>query len=478
MFASNLARLLFNLMDRADMSHPIGPDMLKRIDSLRQYRRLPPGRENHSTRLTDEHIANAILGLVVENPGWAGLGSKVLAGLRPVGGVEASFRKAKSLSEAIQILIADEEARAELVSLSISGAEFAINSNGSAQLTYTHDGQMRTAFYVSDMAVSLMQPGAEVGFSQHPLYAPMSRQTVFNRKFFEKIARDVEISRQLADLRPASDGSEYDAEEAEQRRREKLGVRPGSNYLTLGVDNQVTWPQEETLVTFDGYTMVLMPKTKEHMQSISIDLTANRLSMEDARTVVNRFLSIMTWCCDQFAIVQDGWAGSPIPQPVSRRDLAFSTAPYWVFDRKIPKEPNTQRALALFREARNAEQNGLVSYAVLNYYKIIELLGAERNAPRRWIKAAYPDVEKELPPHVLKAFDEERGQETPEAHIYKAYRLAVAHAGAKSESQTISDPDKADELKRLHLGAEVLHLLARRFIETELKVSDSMYSGD
>jgi hypothetical protein len=140
-----------------------------------------------------------------------------------------------------------------------------------------------------------------------------------------------------------------------------------------------------------------LPKTKEHIQSINIDLTANKLTMREASTVMNLFLSLMTWCDDQFAVAQDGWAGSPVPSPVPRRNLAFTTTPYWLFDPKISSDNDALRALALYREARNAEQNYLVSYAVIT---------------------------------------------------------------------------------RLHIAAEILRELARQFISTELKVSDSMYSGD
>src|SRR3546814_10684685 len=94
---------------------------------------------------------------------------------------------------------------------------------------------------------------------------------------------------------PIGDGSEYDKADAEKARRERLGATPSSYFLNIGVDNQVTWPREETLITFDRYKLVLMPKTKDHVQSIHIDLHANRLSMEEARTVINRLLSLMTW---------------------------------------------------------------------------------------------------------------------------------------------------------------------------------------
>src|SRR3546814_20039796 len=93
---------------------------------------------------------------------------------------------------------------------------------------------------------------------------------------------------------PIGDGSEYDKADAEKARRERLGATPSSYFLNIGVDNQVTWPREETLITFDRYKLVLMPKTKDHVQSIHIDLHANRLSMEEARPVIKERKSVVS----------------------------------------------------------------------------------------------------------------------------------------------------------------------------------------
>jgi len=110
-------------------------------------------------------------------------------------------------------------------------------------------------------------------------------------------------------------------------------VRNGSRFLNVGVDNQVTWPKEEKLVKFDRYHLALIPKTRDNVQSVNMDLTANGLDDREAMTVINRFLSVMSWCDDNFAIAQHGWSGNPVPVPVSKRDLAFTTAYDYIFDR-------------------------------------------------------------------------------------------------------------------------------------------------
>ena len=259
MYASDLASFLFETIHQADVSHPSWQDFETRMEALRNYGRLPRGRENHATLLSDVHIAAAILGLASDKPGWAGHASLVLGKLRPIGGPDASFRKAPTLITAIEELLRDESARKQLLMVSLSSAESGTNANGAARILHIEDGKTRSANFVSDMALSLLGRGAEKDFNEHHLHSPITRQITFNKRFFEKLAQHSAAVRRLKPG-PMSDGREYDAEAAEKRRQQKLGVKPGSRYFNVGVDNQVTWPKEETLVQFDQYTMVLFPK--------------------------------------------------------------------------------------------------------------------------------------------------------------------------------------------------------------------------
>ena len=194
-------------------------------------------------------------------------------------------------------------------------------------LLYDQDGERRQVFFVPKLAASLLAPGREIEFDpeKHRLNAAAAQEMTFTQEFFRWLARECERAKLLPSP-PEGDGSEYNAEEAQEERYRKLGVRRGSRFLNIGVDNQVTWPSEEKLIKFDRYTLVLFPKTKDHVQSVHMDLAANRLDDREAMTVINRFLSIMAWCDDNFAVAQGGWSGNPLPVPVPKRDLAFTTA--------------------------------------------------------------------------------------------------------------------------------------------------------
>lgn len=471
MLASNLSHILLELCNGSDVSPETNSEINERFESLRSYAKLPRGRENRTTQLTDEQIVNALLGLVPSRPGWAGHVVAVIGKLKPVGGKAEAFGDAISITDALIYILTDQKARSSIIAVRLSVAEAATNSHGLAVITYDDQGVRKELSFVKGESLSLLQTGASLDADKRN--SPISRELVFNQRFFDQLANRIIITRANA-LQPAGDGSEYDKEDAENARRLRLGVTNSSNYLNIGVDNQVTWPKDEMLIEFDRYKLVLMPKTKENVQSVHIDLNANKLTMVEARTVINRFLSLLTWCDDQYAILQDGWSGNPVPVPVAKRDLAFTTTHQWVFKRSIPLSDEAQRALAIYREGRNAEQNFMISYAVLSYFKVLEVHYSDSKKLCSWIARTFPLIQKNLSESFISDFLELCGEEGLDQYLWKACRVAVAHVREKLPS----DPDIAQELQRLNNAATIMRQLARHFIMIELNVSDSPFGSN
>lgn len=474
MFAKNLEHLLAECCRQSDVS-PVDPtDIAVRFHSLRGSGKLPRRRVNRELPLGPAEIAAATLGLVPANPSWAGHAAVILGDLRPVGGAAASFHGAERLTTAVEHLLTDPLQRDDFLLLTLSVSERFTNSNGAATLVYRKGKVRRRADFVSKMAVSLLQPGAERNFEIDNMHAPVSKGVVFNRAYFDRVEAAVAQSAAFPGP-PAGDGSEYDEEEALQARYQALGVQTKSRFLNVGIDTQVTWPHQEILVQFDRYHLVLMPKTQEHTQSIHVDLRANRLTDREALTIINRFLSVLAWCGDQFAVSQGGWSGTSVPVPVPRRTLAFVTAHGWPFDRRIPPSGEARRALALYREGRNAEETALVSHAVLSYFKIIEIRHPTGPKAKKWIASTFSTVSGSAGDDPeMKRFLSACGSEAPEEYIYTACRVAVAHASTKRPS----DVDDVEEISRLDSASYVLRLLARLLISQELGVSAQTYSGD
>lgn len=447
-------------------------DLPERFERLRGYGLLPGGRAKNSRELSLEEIVAGMLGLAAAKPGFAGLAAKLLNDLRPVGGAVAGFNRCPTFGKAVEAILQHTATLQTLVEVRVSESEIYANSHCRASITYMAAGTILTAHYVGPSAVSLLQPGAEKDFDARALISSVITEMVLFPDFFRSIASGIQDSN--ADFSQDSAPEDETEEQYRERRAAKLGLTRGSRFLNVAVDTQVTWPGAETVVRFRGHRLVLLPKTRDNTTSVHIDLHGERLSDEQARTLVNEFLSVLTWCDDQFAVLQDGWSGTPVPVAVPRRDLAFATAHQWVFDRQIPAATEARKALAIYREGRNAEQNYLVGYAVLCYYKIVEVKHRSTGDAKRWFRDNFELLRQEgrLADRIAR-FDAIRGEKPAHEYLWQACRSAVAHAN----KPFLGDPDDSHELRRLHVAASILRELARRFIRNELGVSDCVYDG-
>ncbi len=474
MFARGLEALLADEARKTGLAQRSPDDLPQRFESLRGYALLPRGREKNVKHLSFPEIVAGILSLATVKPGFAGFAAEVLGSLSPVGGTDASFKGSGTFGKAIERLLEDPATSNSLLEVRVSDSEIYTNSHGRATIVYRSGDNIFTAHYGSHLARSALEPGAEKTFNSRDFISSVVTEMVFYPPFFRRLANQLKREASLPPVVIPIDPRDEDEEARKEERAERLGLKPNSSFLNAGVDSQVTWPREETVVIFEGYKLILLPKTRENTTSVHIDLHGQRISSEDALTLMNRFLSLMTWCDDQFAICQYGWSGNPIPVAVRKRDLAFTTATHWTFDRKIPRSPEARKALAIYREARNAQQNYLISYAVLSYCKIVELRHKGKSEARTWFGKNYEALKQGTNlSREIGSFEKACGTEKPHDYLYRACRTAVAHANKPFST----DPDDLHELRRLHVAADILQALARRFIANELGVSDCSFDG-
>lgn len=472
MISKQLEWILAEKLRKTDISGRNTIEMPKRFESLRGYGLLPRGEDQNRRHLTGLEAAAGILSITTVQPGYSGLASKVLLGLCPVGGTGASFHQATNFGNALEILLTEPDALASILEVRVTSSEVGTNNNGLATVVYMADGHQKTAYYIGSTAVSVLQPGAEVIFDPRA-FSSIVAETIFYRSFFKRVSSELKNKTPLLVTTFADDADEAERERQREERIRNLGIKPGARYLNVGVDNHVDWPKLETKVDFEGHTLVLMPKTREHTTSVHIDLHHERLNEEEASTLINRFLSMMAWCDDHYAIMQEGWSGNPIPVAVPRRNLAFTTTTHWIFNRSSPTSKEAKRAVSIYREGLNAEYNFMVGYAVLAYYKIIELKYGNDSAQKEWLKENYKALKEQgFNPDVVASFEAKCGNK-PEDYLYRACRTAVAHANTPFSY----DPDDVGEIRRLHIAADILRPLARKFIRDELGVSDVMYDG-
>lgn len=464
MFAKSLERVLRRLLTGADLTGVDAEDLAVRFDALRGSAFLPRGRERRDSRLTSLQIANAVLGLTAQRPRWAAQACAVLARLQPIGGANAPALREASLRELIARLLDDETARDALLHLRLSVSESGQNAHGSATAMFQTPDGPRASSYVSGFATSALA-GAQEAFDSERRFARASRDLVLNRRFFVELARAIAWSANTPE--PEGDGSEYDADDVHRARMGRLRIGANAFVLNMAVDTHAAWPREETLITFEGIRLILMPPTRETVTSIHVDLHGNKVSSEAAQTVIRRFLSVLAWEDDQYAVLGDGWAGNSAPVAVSRPQQAFATAEPWLPPLRGPRDDRANRALAHYRAGCNAEHAGLVTYAVLSFYKVLEVRFRRKEQIPKWIVRNLDAVRTEYGREDTWArFDAARGEQSAEDYIRIAYRHAAAHASMG----TPSDEDETQELVRLNTGADVLRALARKLLVDELGI--------
>jgi hypothetical protein len=166
-------------------------EITQRFQKARDCSLLPKSRGEHAELLSNEQIAAAMLSLVPDRLGYAGLYGKALANLKPVGGPDASFQGAKTLGEAVAAAIAQP---APLLELRVLDGEFGMNAYGYAEMHHTNG----VAQYVHGNHLSLMTKGAERGFDPHKEIRdfPIQRWVTFQASAFMTISRKVMDARQ------------------------------------------------------------------------------------------------------------------------------------------------------------------------------------------------------------------------------------------------------------------------------------------
>ncbi len=170
--------------------------MAERIEKLHGYGLLPQGRGKNLKHLSLTEVASGILSVVTVQPGFAGLAVKVLMGLCPVGGIEASFVRCSTFGKAIEVILTDPDVLSSLIKVRVSDSEIGTNSNGLAAIDYVAGDTIKTAYYIGSTAVSVLQPWCGENIRSGVKFSPVVTETVFYPSFFKRLDR--ELKRKMA----------------------------------------------------------------------------------------------------------------------------------------------------------------------------------------------------------------------------------------------------------------------------------------
>lgn len=237
------------------------------------------------------------------------------------------------------------------------------------------------------------------------------------------------------------------------------------DWLNLKVDGSAAWPNEETKITFGGCELVLLPATRKTEQSAHVNLS--KISDEEAFTVVNRFLSILSWCDGVPMEVDDGvicgrtWNPMPISRDMNRS--VGSCAFGYPFYRDIATDNKVTLALALYREARTINS---IPYAFLGYYKILNIWWSDRTDRKSKMNELVEGI-RDILPKLTDRYVTGRinclsqSENDIPRYLHDSCRCAVAHANV---APTV-DPDNWSDIKRLAADLEIIRAVAEHLIE-------------
>jgi len=232
-------------------------------------------------------------------------------------------------------------------------------------------------------------------------------------------------------------------------------------WLTVAIESGIFWPTKERTVSYDGHDFLLRPETDEDAPSVALGYDAS-LQDEQALLLIRRFLSALAWIergkiRERFTFGTGGRPGRVSKSPGARMINPFFRVDYL----PVPADERSQRCLALYREALNANS---VPFQFLGFYKIINVLYESGRDQKNWINSTIPKITDHLALERLK----EIRQLTSDvgSYLYESGRCAVAHAYA----QPVIDPDDPEDTKRLNQDLPVIQALADAVIDRELGV--------
>lgn len=232
------------------------------------------------------------------------------------------------------------------------------------------------------------------------------------------------------------------------------------------------WPMTETQVQFGGHILLLRPATSETSQSIHI--MVKHISDEDALTLINQFLSVLTWCDDQPMENKYGWSGNPEPVSVTLDARQVGSSIDFPFHRDLEENPKTRLALALYREARTINS---VPLAFLSYFKILNIFwkdkfrtinGVRSNEIVEEMRLILPSLNESLAKERLENL--QKAKVSVANYLYESCRCAVAHAN----TSPVADPDDMHDIRRLSADIWIVKAIAEELITKNFGISRSI----
>ena len=237
---------------------------------------------------------------------------------------------------------------------------------------------------------------------------------------------------------------------------------PG-HWIVANIEQQIGWTKKKVLVEYQNHKLLLLPEEDDQYPAVAVHLNSS-LTQDDARELINNFLSSLAWS-ESKAIHVAHWGGGSRPFRMGRsRFGSVRSLHFRISYLPIPQDENARLALAFYREAMSLDH---IAYSFLSFYKIINLRYRRGDRQKAWIRRTLPAMSDR---EAIKRMEELNDEHEDVAdYLYISCRCAIAHAGV---SPTV-DPENFDDNNRLRNDLPLIKHLAELLIEDHYKIKTS-----
>jgi len=247
-------------------------------------------------------------------------------------------------------------------------------------------------------------------------------------------------------------------------------------WFSAGITCSIAWPEQDVWLQYDGSEYILRgakrPGDDKHPLVPCIHTPASTHSDEELVRLY-RFVSILGYFMGGYVdITGTTWGGHPIGYvdwPGREMMLTIQEGKFNFNCNHMPiiEEDKTRKALAFLREGRRL-RHVHEPYSFLSFFKVIESQFESRDRVN-WVTDA---LDKLTEVDAVKRINELRAQGIDvNKHLFDSGRSAVAHA---SIGRDIVDPDVPADRRRIVLDLPIIEALARRYIQVDAGIPDSM----
>lgn len=230
-------------------------------------------------------------------------------------------------------------------------------------------------------------------------------------------------------------------------------LRSTGDWVAAVVEQSIGWPEVATAIDYKGRTFILVPRSSRGDQVVAM---RSDLDWKDARKLTCEFCSALGWA-EGGHVAPVGWGHGSSPTAAGRAIMPVGRmGVLHLNELPVIANASARLAMAFFREASSLEN---VGYAVLSYFKILNIEFKSGDRQKHWIRTVIPEIQN----HVAKDRVAElvaKGEDVAD-YLYESCRCAVAHA----HTEPLVDPDDIDDQHRLYADLALIREVAALTLE-------------